>query len=535
MYLTGAVVSPFLAYQAYKFHKFYLNGGVIKNNGLLYSWESNKLASSPNPPHKSFIDGHRWNTLDEFKAKSLKNQASDNPVFSSTFSIFKDTEKELELPNWKLKKVKSEKFFLNANNICRSMLVLGGAGGGKTVYLLNLLSQKNWYSKAIIFSKKGDFDKILFRGKSIDILVQNKLKEASIHNILDEPIQYIDVYVKSLMNGALGGEEKQDFFSSSAKMEMEEILQEIFIKASDDGLNVKEKWEFLINEYERKYEEAMKGDSKSLKDVFNTVKLQFKALYFMSWRIIETDAATFTAKDFFNASYDNRIFLNATDPTQEASIAATYSVLVKYQLSLQNDWCKKPVVHIQDEYNSLSKIVGEDLLNEAREVGRSKMFACVAGLQGLPSNKEQAQKLLINMQYLVTFAGTDTETLNTICNLLGRVTYIYQKQSISKQKSGDSFSTSEERVQKDVLTNYHLNILQDEEFSHVFMGIKERILFKGQNPLVELPERTYVDTTAEIDMVDYFRWLKDRKEKLKKKSSSVASAIEDIINNADLS
>jgi hypothetical protein len=523
---TILIIGPILAYFLYKFYKFYING-VIKNNGLLYSWESNKLASAANPPPQNFISGHRWNTVDEFKAKSLKNKKSKNPVFSSTFSTFKDHEKELELPNRIKNKIKKEKFYLNANNICRSMLILGGAGGGKTVYFLNLLSQRNWYSKAVILSKKGDFDKVLFRGKTIDILVQNKLKEASIHNILDEKIQFIEVFVKSIMNASLG--EKQDYFSSSAKMTMEEILQEIFIKASDDGLTIKEKWAFLLSEYERKYEETMKSDNKSLKDVLQTVKLQFQIFYFMAWRIIETDAATFTAKDFFNSKHDNRIFLNATDPTQEGSIAATYSVLVKYQLSLPKDWCTLPVVHIQDEYNSFSRIVGEALLNEVREVGRSFMFAPIAGIQGLPSNKEKAQQLLTNMQYLVAFAGTDTETLNAICNTVGKVEYINHKENVSTSRSGKSVSISEEHVKKDVLTNYHLNILQDEEFSHIFIGIKEKILFKGQNPLIEMKERN-IDTTAEVDMVDYYRWLKMRKETLKNQSAMGENLVNEIIS-----
>lgn len=523
-------IVPFVIYFLYKFYKFYING-VIKNNGLLYSWQSNRIASAGNPPPHNFISGHRWNTLDEFKAKSLSNKKSKNPVFSSTFSFFKDHEKELQLPMGVIPKIEKEKFYLNANNICRSMLILGGAGGGKTVYFLNLLSQRNWYSKAVILSKKGDFDKVLFRGKTIDILVQNKLKEASIHNILDEPIQFIEVFVKSIMNASLG-EKEQDYFSSSAKMTMEEILQEIFIKASDEGLTIKEKWAFLLSEYEKKYEETMKGDSKSLKDVLQTVKLQFQIFYFMAWRIIETDAPTFTAKDFFNSKHDNRIFLNATDPSQEGSIAATYSVLVKYQLSLQNYWCEKPIVHIQDEYNSFSKIVGEELLNEVREVGRSKMFAPIAGIQGLPSDKEKAQKLLINMQYLVAFAGTDTETLNTICNLLGKVTYTNHKENVSTSRSGKSVSISQEEVKKDVLTNYHLNILQDEEFSHVFIGLKEKILFKGQNPLIEMKERTYIDTTEEVDMVDYYRWVKMRKDTLKNKSNLQENIINEIISEA---
>lgn len=514
------LISPFVLYFLWKYKTYHIEGKIQKN-GLLYSWEKNKLASGPNPPLKNFISGHFWTNIEDFKRKSKEN-LKKNPVYMSNFSFWKDFVRECELPTYLKKSCEKERFYADANNICRSMLVVGGAGGGKTVFLLNLASQ-NWYSKGVFYSKKGtDYEPYFYRGKTIDILVNPKLEMAAIHNVLDEDTQYIEVFVQTLVNAALS--DKPDFFSSSAKGELEEFLQDVFIKAMDDGLSVKEKWSMLLSTFEKEYAKAM-GESKgSKKDVFATLKLIMKPFYLSAYRIIETDAETFTTKDFLNSPHPQNLFLNAADPSVEGILAATYTVLVKTQLAMPNHWCKKPVLHLQDEYNSLARMVGEDILNELREVGRSKMSAPVGGVQGLTHDKTKAQQLLTNMQYLVAFAGSDPSTLDTICGLVGNVKYIHNKESTSYTNQGKSVSVSEDKVDEPVITPYHLNILQEEGFSSIFIGLKEKILFKGYTPEVKLEPRG-IDYLKQIDMNGFTRWIKTRRDNMKSKDKQTAEAV----------
>ncbi len=518
------LVSPVVLYFLWKFKTYYIDGKIQKN-GMLYSWEKTKLASAANPPLKNFISGHYWSSIEDFKRKSKEN-LKKNPVYIANFSFFKDFVRDCELPAYLKNSCEKEKFYADANMMCRSVFITGGAGGGKTVTLLSIASQP-WYSKGVFYSKKGtDYEPYFFRGKTIDILVNPKLSMAAIHNILDEPTQYVDVFVQTIVNASIG--EKADFFSSSARDKLEEFLQDILIKTIESDLSIPEKWEMLLSTFEKEYAAAMAETKGSKKDVFATLKLIMKPFYLSAYRIIETKAETFTVKDFLNSKHPKNLFFNAADPSVEGILAATYTVLVKTQLAMPNNWSDKPVLHLQDEYNSLSRMVGEEILNEVREVGRSKMFAPVAAAQGITSEKAKAQQLLINMQYFMAFAGSDTSTLDTICDLVGTVKYIHHKENTSYSNGGKNVSLSEDKVEESVITPYHLNILQEEGFNSIFVGLKEKILFKGYTPPVKLQNRG-INYLEEINTTDYTKWLVKRRDSMKTKDQQMAAAADDIL------
>jgi len=503
---AGALMlSPIAAYYGWNFNKYFLNGGSIQKNGMFYTWSN--AASSANPPPKSYITGHRWTPIETIKSEARKNKAKKDGIYVNNFKFWDDYVFETKMPNFLRKKSEKVEYYLEASKLTRTMLVLGSPGSGKTEFFHNIL-QQDWYDKAVIFGKKFDFEPIYFRGTSIDILVNPKLKDSVQHNILGEDMEYIEVFIETLKNAALG--DKDDYFSSSAMQEVQKYLQKVKIKAEEDNLTVIEQWELLFKLYEDAYQEATGGKQNSLKDVFTSIKTFMTPLYLIGYRIIE-GSPTFTVKDFFDRKEPCKLFLSANDPSVEGLCAATYSVLTKYQLSLPNNWSDKPVLHLQDEYNSLKEMMPERILIEQREVGRSKLFATLIGVQDLKADVKISQELLVSMQYLVVFGGTDTSTLNTISDLVGSVEYenVKQNESYSNQGKNTSYSTVKEKEK--ILNNYHINILQEEGFSHLFISLKEKLLFKAYTPQVEVKERDYNDF-SQINLNPFYKWKLEKGE-----------------------
>ena len=414
--------------------------------------------------------------------------------------------------------------------LCRSMLVVGSAGSGKTEEFHNILQQK-WYKKAIIFEKKFDFTPVYYRSSDIDKVVNPTLKIGAIHDILSEDMEYCEVFMESLTKAALG--EKVDFFGTGARQKFQLYLQEVKLEAEKNNLTVSQKWEMLLDLFEKDFKKAQGGKQNSQKDVMATVKNIFDSLYLMAYRIIVTNSATFTAKDFYkNKEEQGKIFLSATTPDVEGLVAATYAVLTKYQLGLSNGWSDYPVLHLQDEYNSLKEMVPERLLIEQREVGRSKLFATLMGVQGLSAEIKISQEFLINLQYLIVFAGTDTSTLESISKLLGNVEYEHLRtsESFSNQGKSTSFSTQKETLK--VLDNYRMNILQDEGFSHLFIGLKEKLLFKGYTPQVPITQRDYNDF-HKIDMNKFYEWKLNRVKSMEQADEDISGAVDNILEDLE--
>lgn len=518
------IVASIALYYIYMFKKYYIDGQV-KKNGLWYTWDN--PSSAANPPHKQYISGHKWTPIETIKSTALKNKQKADAVYVDNFRFFDDYLHDAKIPFFLRNKHESIEYYLEASKLCRSMLVVGSAGSGKTVFLNNLLNQ-NWYDKAVIFSKKMDFEPYYFRGTSIDILINPKMQDSVIHNIFDEPMEYVEVFIETLKNAALG--DKDDYFSTSAMQEINKYIQKVKIAAEEDNLSVPEKWELFLTLYEEAYQEATGGKQNSLKDVFGTIKSIVTPLYLMAYRIIE-GAPTFTVKEFFDRKEPCKLFLTANDPSVEGLVAATYSVVTKYQLSLPNGWSKKPVLHLQDEYNSLKNLMPERILIEQREVGRAKMFATIIGVQDLKADVKVSQELLVSMQYLVVFGGTDTSTLNFISDLVGDVVYenLKENESFSNQGKNSSFSTQKE-TQK-LLTNYHMNILQEEGFSHLFISLKEKLLFKGYTPEIELKERDYNDFST-VNLNKFYKWKLEKEEATKKEAEQKKQETADASNSA---
>lgn len=506
----------------YYFYVFFYNDGKVDELGLRYAIG---FGSSANPPVNKYKDGHIWTSLRNLKFYSLKNQKKPSKIFINQFRYFDDYAEKIKIPKWLRKRHESQEIFLDASMIARGMLIVGSAGGGKTVTINNISAQR-WYRKGVIFSKKGDSEKFFYR-PGIDYLINSKVKSGTVHDILSEDIQYIEVFINTLMNATLG--KSQDYFSGSAKQKLRKFLEKVKIQEYDNDLNKIEKWDLFLKFFAQAFEEAQNGDQKSERDVLSTVSATMESLYLTAYRIKEGHR-TFTVKEFFSdTKTKNNVFLNATDPSMIGLLTATAAVLVTYQLAMPDikEWDEDFRVYYNlDEYLSFAAAMDDEILAEISRVGRSKGICPVKGVQSFPSKEDELKELVSNVQYIMIFASTDDKVFEKLNKIIGKTEYVNRVKNESWTGNKKTVSFSDKIENRDIVTQYQINTIQNEGFSHIFFAPKEKILYKGYTPEVHIKERKVNFT--EIPLIGYYRWKHDFEDNMKnqaKKNKEIAQKI----------
>lgn len=491
------------------FYRWMTNHNVVKQS-LHYRWTN--LTSNPNPLSKFYIVGHRWLSVKEalnfnFKQKSEAKKKGLKPIFVGNLRVWDKYAEDLHLPKFLRKSAEKTPVYIDPWSMAQTMVGIGGAGGGKTIFILNIIKQ-NAFALNVFFSKKGEFEQMFYR-PGIDFMLNPILKDGAIHDILSEDSEFIAVFVEALMNATLG--KSQDYFSGSAKQRMKVFCEMVKVSERDNNLSKSEKWEQFINFYEEEVKKAKGGKQKSELDVLSTVSATFReGLYLMAYRILN-GARAFTAKDFiYKGNRNQNLFITGNNPDMLNLSAASLAVVVKYQLSRPDieDWEKSWIVGwFLDEFRSLMRVIPNDILAEISEIGRGKRFCPLKFLQKLDKeDSEETSDLISNMMYLVVFSTTDRNTKNILTGMFGDITYREKKYNEESGSKDKGMLRSDERVSYKVVESYHLDILQSEDYSSIFFSPKQKILTKMYTPMVDVKPKPYVDVTTKIDEVEFIKW-----------------------------
>lgn len=514
---------------------------VVKES-LLYSWTN--LSSNPNPLRRFWIAGHRWATTTDLKNFSAKQKAEAKkkglkPIFVGNFRVWNKYAEDLHLPKILRNEAEKTPLFIDPWSMAQTMLGIGGAGGGKSIFVFNIAKQMN-FALNVFFSKKGEYEK-MFHRPGIDFMLNPILEDGSVHDILSEEPEMIMVFVESLMNASLG--KSQDYFSGSAKQRLKIFCEKVKVNERDKNTSKIQKWEDFIGFYEEAVTKAQGGKQKSELDVLSTVTATFReGLYLMAYRVI-TGAHTFTAKDFiFRGNKKQNLFITGNNPAMLNLSAASLAVLIKYQLSRPDieDWEKNFLVGwILDEYRSLMRIVPSEILAELSEVGRGKRICPLKFLQKLDKeDSEETSDLISNMMYLVVFSTTDSNTKKILTGMYGDI--IYREKTYNEERGKDrGMLRDDHRVSYPVVYDYHLDILQNEMYSSIFFSPKQALLTKLYTPMADIKPKDYVDVTTKIDEVEFIKWRMQREKAMDSgavkdmmKDEVIEKVLEEVKNSA---
>lgn len=490
-----------LIYQIYKFFKF----SEFLREGMRYTWFN--APSTANPPLISigYISGFLWSTpqkLRELTAKTLSNPKVEFPVYLNNFKYDKEYLRHSRMPKFIKKKQEKTRIAIDSRDLAKGLLIQAGAGGGKTVIMRNLMEQ-DISKRQLFFSMKGEFEVLYYR-EGIDILLNITHPKGKIHNILGESIEYIKIYINTLMSGAVG--DKVDFFTQSGKNMMENWLQKIKVKESDNKLTVKEKWEEFISLIEKETTEINSGKQNSKKDVLATAEVVVSSLRLAAYRIIN-DASTFTVKDF-TENENIKLFLSATDNESIPFMGATLAVLVKYMLQKPNieeyDINNLTTLYL-DEYLSLTRCIEDDILNSITELGRSKGLQKIVAVQKLGDDDKEIASLLTNIEYIIIGSTTHEKSLAALNKLAGEVEFFYNRVNQTISSSGKSSTISVENSSQPVIPGYLLKTIRNQDYAAITFIPKQEILYMSS--IKEIPQRLRdFNTTEKIDLTDFYRY-----------------------------
>lgn len=512
----------------------YKNGHKKEEEGLIYEWFD--PSSHPNPLSLNVAQGRLHSKLSEVKEFSDKNKKAPLKIFVDQFRLDEDYFKKSKMPKFLKNKYEKTDIYFDAKQIAKGALGIGSAGSGKTEMIMNIVNQKV-FKKEVYNSKKGDFEQFLYR-KGIDIMLNPKLNDGVIHDILSEHVQYIQTYISTLMNATLG--KSQDYFSGSAKQKLEKFMQKIKIKeASEKDYTVAKKWKDFVNFYLEAVEEANAGTQKSEKDVMSTVRATVETLYLLAYRI-ENGARTFTVKEFFeNKDKHQRLFLSMTDKSVESLNAASFAVLVQYQLQMPDIKTYDEnflVGYFLDEYLSLAEVCDDIILQELSRVGRSKGICSFKFFQSFPTEQKEILELTQNFQYLFIFSTVEPKTLKIIEELVGSVKYRHDKPQYSmkwgwlgQKKEITGYSTEIKEVP--MVDVSKIQTLEKQGYYHYTFAPKENLLYKAYTPQVAMKQREYIDFN-EIDLAKFYEWKNNIEDKSKNIQNISKSLLSDAISKS---
>ncbi|MDX9742634.1 MAG: type IV secretion system DNA-binding domain-containing protein [Arcobacteraceae bacterium] len=487
---------------------------IFKNgknvNSMSNNWDN--PASKENPVRTCYFDGHKWSTkkdLINFSNTSIKSakKAQLKPLHVADFRIFDKAAEDIRIPKFIRNHQEKTKIFLDTFEFTRSAYVIGGAGTGKTEWLLNIVKQQV-FTLEIFYSKKGDFETLFFRN-GCDILLNPKLKDGYTHDFLAEELEYIEIFLKSLLNAVLG-KGQEDYFKSSAFQRIMQFAQKVKMQEHDNpSITTKKRYQLFIELFQDAVLKAKTGTQKSENDVMSTVTTVFnKALLLISYRMIN-GGERFVVKDFIRLdNQKQRLFLSATDTSLEALLAASFAVLVKYQLA-QTSFLSAPsnflIAYYLDEFLSLAKVAEDEVISEMSRVGRQFRIAVIKLFQRFPKfDSDDYKEIVSNCQFMVFFPVTEPGSLEEINKQVGNIIF----NEIKYVKNKDNVHKTEDRREQAIVTQKMITSLQKENYSHIFFSPKLGILTKAYTPRADIKVKEYVKAilTDYIDSNKFYKF-----------------------------
>lgn len=361
-------------------------------------------------------------------------------------------------------------FTLNPKILSRHLMLLGGAGSGKTnVFNLTLEQLRDEENASendiiIIFDTKGDFKRNFYR--SGDIILGNGKEYRAISarwNLFDDVLADGDLpedyemnareIATSLFSGR--GSSSQPFFSNAAKDIFAHVIIYFIRRAKEDPdrrgylLNNKSLVQFLLNADGRKYETVFRyykdmegllsyigdGSSNQALGVFGELK---SMLYdcFMGVFAEDDKKGRFSMRNTVRRKKGRAVFVEY-DLTVGESMVPIYRLLIDLALKEalgRSETEKGNVYMILDELKLLPRL---QHLDDALNFGRSMGVKVIAGLQSINQlydiyGREKGLVIAGGFGSVFAFRTSDYASREYVSELFGENVVGYQYQGIDR-------------------------------------------------------------------------------------------------------
>ncbi len=477
------------------FYKNYKNAASwpnkIKTKSTTIKWSSYATVSNVLPAkcnsERFYLDNLRYSRLVKSKLSLL-----------SSF-LAKRVEKEPRCMKW--------------GDLKKGSLIIGSMGQGKTEFLNNLITQWNDTArKMVVHDTKGEFTAYFYR-KDKDYIINHLDVRGCYWDFFADnenglPFSLISEFFNNYFT-AIAGDQGDKFWQEMAGKRFREIFEELKLR---HDIDTGQKIELLVEKLAEYLVMAQQSGNKTEQSIATTLEISLDIFIKFAY-MAKNGRKKLLLTEFF-ASKDSRMFLHTIEAVakeNEPFLTALLSVMFRYQLSFfdkadEDDW----VLYILDEYLTFFEKMNEDIRRSVHTKARSYGMLLLPALQYIPADDKIREVLLGSLENLFVFAITDTKTIETVQQLIGK-----ERHNTIANRAQNKFQETEidekneylldENVLKALKTGLHITYLP-----------KKSLLYMGYTKLADVSEvdkhvmlETYHD---EQDFIRYKRRLFERVE-----------------------
>jgi hypothetical protein len=487
---------------------------VIPKRDLLGSGTKNSkiaefMTSFPNREDQKY--GYRWSTGLEVKNTLGKKES----IYFDDFAISKRWNNNgLDIPGGT-----GISTYVTPEHMTQSLVVVGGMGSGKTVFMERFL-HSDWYHHAIINDEKGDYTSKEYSEENGDIIISLFDARGCVWDIFHDMSKSMPLATSFIANFAtqmIGKSSNDPFFLNAAI----EKITEATIIAYRTGRTTPERFSVFqtkIEEYELEISANNNGTARSVFELMKLVLMTFKQNQYL----IESGVKTFSIPDFFESDKRGRklFFLknNGGDRSENAFFVGILGAIVQYQMSLQDgkdipNEKKKYTLYLLDEY--LSMDMERRTKEQLHRMVRSKLGCVVVGAQYFDMDKVKDLQLMDSSRFaMVVFRLSDNKTIDHVLSSFGKIEYIDKTKNSStsfSEQRGQSAGTTpmgglsafgtqtsksrtfgeSQSISKDELGRREY-IQSMDDYHHISFFPSKNIMYLGYSPDLRLPVKNEV-------------------------------------------
>jgi hypothetical protein len=445
---------------------YYYDYGQVKHGYR----KTRYLTSSGLNPYKQ-LNGKKWTDT-----AILKNRHGDkNGVFIGEFRFSTKALKNVNMPFfWKNYHERTEIYLDPIKDLRMTTILYSGQGGGKSIYIINLLDQTAKYDNALVHDGgKLEMTEDYYNPMR-DIILCPYDDRAHIIDILDHDPMITAQFFNLLMRSA---NKESNFFTKGSAEHFVNILR---VTNAQEFTSRKEKWAFFINELEELIKSSLTEKQRSEGDIISTLKQPMTPFLLLNYRIQnDENLKLFTADEFLDRKHGAKLFVSYPDKFADEmkSFSAAFIHLYTQSLLSKPNHSSMRRLLIVDEMSSYIRMINDpELLKDQLEKPRSRGAQFVGALQGIDEDPKINGIIEKTCKTKLYFRTDGQATKENLIKDVGEISYEVSKESRSEGKSTFSTGTQTEKL-----------IKQDDFFDlgdkHEFIAQIGDSLFRGYTPL----------------------------------------------------
>lgn len=431
-----------------------------------------KYLSSSNFNPCKLLDGKKWTDTSILK----KRHGKKDGVFLGNFRFSSKALKSISMPYfWKKHHEKTEIYLDPIKDLRETTILYSGMGGGKSVFIINILEQVHLYDNALVHDGgKLELVAKFYNPLRGDIILNPTDERASIVDILAHDSNIAAEFFTLLLRDS---SKESNYFTKGS---VEHFIGILNLTNAQTFENAKEKWNYFIEKLEDLIMSAIIEKQKSEMDVIGTLKQQMTPFLLLNYRIQnDENLKLFTAAEFLDKTQGAKLFVSYPPVLKNQLKSFSSAFIHMYNLCLlsKDETKTKTRLMVIDEMSTYIRAINDpELLKDQLELPRSKGGCTIGALQGIDEDPKINDIINKTCKQKIYFRTDGQPTKKSLIEDVGNVTFESTKESESGGKNTYSRQTENHPLIK-------IDDFEDLGEKHEYIAQIGDSLYRGYTPL----------------------------------------------------